>query len=151
MSQYRPPAYQPPRPYQPPQQPSYPYPPQHVQHVVHYYQSPPKSPGTAVLLEVIPGFFLQTFGIGHMYAGNVGTGLLIMFGYWFVQFINLLLCFLLIGFITLPLCFFLTMVISSITASNAAARRAAASFAHARLPSTSRPRKAGHCSVSRRA
>ena len=126
MSQYQPPAYQPPRPYQPQQQ-SYPYPPQPVQHVVHHYQAPPKSSGTAVLLEVLPGFFFQTFGIGHMYAGNVGTGLLFMFGYWFIQFINLLLCMLIIGFITLPLCFILAMVISPILASNAAenARRRA--------------------------
>lgn len=122
MSQYTPPAYQPPRPYQPPQPPSYPYPPQHVQHVVHHYQTPPKSTGTAVLLEVLPGFFFQTFGIGHMYAGNVAAGLLLMFGYWFIQFINLLLCFLIIGFITLPLCFILAMVISPILASNTATR-----------------------------
>ncbi|MET0650440.1 MAG: hypothetical protein ABW208_27850 [Pyrinomonadaceae bacterium] len=122
MSQYRPPAYQPPRPYQPPQPPSYPYPPQQVQHVVHHYQAPPKSSGTAVLLEVLPGFFFQTFGIGHIYAGNVGTGLLLMFGYWFIQFVNILLCFLIIGFITLPLCFILAMVISPILASNAATR-----------------------------
>jgi TM2 domain-containing membrane protein YozV len=125
MSQYRPPAYQPPRPYQPPQppqQPPYPYPPQQVQHVIHHYQPPPKSSGTAVLLEVLPGFFLQTFGIGHLYAGNVGTGLLFMFGYWFVQFINLLLCFVFIGILTLPLCFVLAMVISPILASQAAER-----------------------------
>ena len=130
MSQYQPPAYQPPRPYQPPPyqppQPSYPYPPQQVRHAVHHYQAPPKSSGTAVLLEVLPGFFFQTFGIGHIYAGNVGTGLLFMFGYWFVQFINLLLCFLLIGFITLPLCFILAMVLSPVLASGAAARSAAA-------------------------
>ena len=122
MSQYRPPAYEPPRPYQPPQQPSYPYPPQHVQHVVHHYQSPPKTPVVAVLLEVLPGLFLQTFGIGHLYAGNIGVGLAFMFGYWFVQFINILLCFVLIGFITLPLCFLLALVISPILASNAAER-----------------------------
>jgi TM2 domain-containing membrane protein YozV len=128
MSQYRPPAYQPPRPYQPqPQpQPLYPYPPQHVQHVVHHYQAPPKSSGTAVLLEVLPGFFLQTFGIGHLYAGNVGTGLLFMFGYWFIQFINFLLIFLIIGIVTLPLTFILAMVISPILASNAATRANAA-------------------------
>jgi TM2 domain-containing membrane protein YozV len=132
MSQYQPPAYQPPQqPYQPqPQQPPYPYYPQQqqqpVQHVVHYYQQPPKSSGTAVLLEVLPGFFFQTFGIGHMYAGNVGTGLFIMFGYWFLTFINFLLCFILIGFITWPLCFLLTIILSSITASNAAARSNAA-------------------------
>jgi TM2 domain-containing membrane protein YozV len=124
MSQYRPPSYQPPRPYQPQQQqqPSYPYPPQQVQHVVHHYQTPPKSTGTAVLLEVLPGFFFQTFGIGHIYAGNVGVGLLFMFGYWFVQIINVILCLVFIGFITLPLCFILAMVISPILASNTAQR-----------------------------
>ena len=131
MSQYQPPSYQPPQqPYQQPQsqQPPYPYYPQQqpVQHVVHHYQSPPKSPGTAVLLEVLPGIFLQTFGIGHIYAGNVGVGLLFMFGYWFIQFINLLLCILIIGFLTLPLCFILAMVISPILASNATARSNAA-------------------------
>jgi TM2 domain-containing membrane protein YozV len=126
MSQYRPPAYQPPRPYQQPQSPSYPYPPQPVQHVVHHYRTPPKSTGTAVLLEVLPGFFLQTFGIGHIYAGNVGMGLLFMFGYWFLQFINLLLIFLLIGIITMPLTFILAMVISPILASNTATRANAA-------------------------
>ena len=126
MSQYRPPVYQPPRPYQPPPQQSYPYPAQHVQQVVHHYRTPPKQTGTAVLLEVLPGFFFQTFGIGHMYAGNVGTGLLLMFGYWFIQFINLLLCLLIIGFFTLPLTFILAMVISPILASQAAERANAA-------------------------
>jgi hypothetical protein len=131
MSQYQPPAYQPPQPYQPQQpyqqQQPYPYYPQQqpVQHVVHYYQQPPKSSGTAVLLEILPGFFFQTFGIGHIYAGNVGTGLLFMFGYWFVAFVNFLLCFILIGLITWPLCFLATMIISSILASNAASRSAA--------------------------
>lgn len=125
MSEYRPPAYQPPRPYQPPppQPPRpYPYPPQQVQHVVHRYQSPPKVSAVAVLLEVLPGFFLQTFGIGQMYAGNIGMGLLFMFGYWFIQFINLLLCLVFIGFLTLPLTFILAMVISPILASNTAER-----------------------------
>ena len=129
MNQYRPPAYQPPQPYQPPQQQPYPYYPQQqqpVQHVVHHYRQPPKSSGTAVLLEVLPGFFFQTFGLGHIYAGNVAAGLLIMFGYWFVQFINLLLCFLIVGFLTLPLCFILAMVISPVLASNSVARGNAA-------------------------
>ena len=122
MSQYQPPAYQPPRLYQPPQQPSHPYPPQHVQHVVHHYRTPPKTTAVAVLLEVLPGLFLQTFGIGHLYAGNVVAGLLFMFGYWFVQFINILLCFVLIGLITGPLCFILAMIISPILASKTAER-----------------------------
>ena len=126
MSQYRPPSYQSPA-YQPPsQQQPYPYPQQHVQHVVHHFQAPPKVPVTAVLLEVLPGLCFQTFGIGHIYAGNVGVGLLFMFGYWFVQFINLLLCFILVGFITLPLCFMLAMILSPILASNAAERANAA-------------------------
>ncbi len=131
MSQYQPPAYQPPRvyqpprAYQPPQQQAYPnYPPQPVQHVVHHYGRPAKSSGTAVLLELLPGFFFQTFGIGHIYAGNVAAGLLIMFGYWFVQFVNLILCFFLVGLITLPLCFLLAIIISPIAASSAAARSA---------------------------
>lgn len=134
MSQYEPPAYQPPRPFQapqpyqpPPQQQSYPYYQQQpVQHVVHHYGPAPKSSGAAVLLEVVPGFFFQTFGIGQIYAGNVGTGLLFMFGYWFVQFINLLLCFLLIGFITLPVCFLGAMILSPVLAANAATRNNAA-------------------------
>lgn len=126
MSQYQPPAYQPPRGYQPQQQPPQPYPyypqQQPVQQIHHYYQSPPRSAGTAVLLEILPGFFFQTFGIGHIYAGNVAVGLLFMFGYWFVAFVNFLLLFVLVGFITWPLCFLATVVISSVTASNAASR-----------------------------
>jgi TM2 domain-containing membrane protein YozV len=125
MSQYQPPQYQPPQ-YQPPahQQPQqYPFYQQPgVQHVVHHYQTPPRSSGVAVLLEVLPGFFLQTFGIGHIYAGNVGVGLLFMFGYWFIQFINILLCFLIVGFFTLPLCWLAAMIISPIVAANTASR-----------------------------
>jgi hypothetical protein len=40
-----------------------------------------RSSGTAAVLEVIFGLFFQTFGIGHIYAGNVGTGLFLMFGW----------------------------------------------------------------------
>ncbi|MEA2751291.1 MAG: hypothetical protein QOI41_5434, partial [Myxococcales bacterium] len=35
----------------------------------------PKNGGLAVALELLGGFFFQTFGIGHLYAGNVGMGL----------------------------------------------------------------------------
>lgn len=129
MSQYQPPAYQPPQGYQPPQQHHRPYPDypqQPVQHVVHHYQQPPRSAGVAVLLEILPGIFLQTFGIGHIYAGNVAVGLLFMFGYWFVAFVNFLLLFVLIGLVTWPLCWLATMVISSIVAANAISRSNAA-------------------------
>ena len=63
----------------------------------------PKNPGLAVALELIGGFFLQTFGIGHLYAGNIGLGLGLMFGYWVLMAINIVLCAVLIGFVTWPI------------------------------------------------
>ncbi|MCD9088341.1 hypothetical protein [Stenotrophomonas sp. SY1] len=90
--------------------------------VVHHYHHPEKSGGTAALLEAIPGLF-QVFGIGHMYAGNVGTGLLFMFGYWMVAFVNFLLCFIIIGFFTWPLCWVAMMIISPLTAANSCKSR----------------------------
>jgi TM2 domain-containing membrane protein YozV len=66
----------------------------------------------AVGLEVGPGLLLQTFGIGHLYAGKVGTGLAIMFGYWFLQAVNVLLTSILIGFVTGPLTWLAFMVLS---------------------------------------
>ena len=89
---------------------------------VHHYYHPQKSAGTAALLEVLPGFF-QIFGIGHMYAGNVGTGLLVMFGYWALAFVNFLLCFVFIGLFTWPMCWLATVIISALTASNACKAR----------------------------
>lgn len=96
---------------------SQPQPPPQVQHVHHHYV-PVKSGGTAALLELLPGLLIQTFGIGHIYAGNVGTGLLFMFGYWCVAFINLLLCFVVIGFVTWPICWIATAILSTVIASN---------------------------------
>ncbi|MFT4247816.1 MAG: hypothetical protein QM581_07230 [Pseudomonas sp.] len=87
--------------------------------VVHHYYVPAKSGGTAALLEILPGLLFQTFGIGHIYAGNVGTGLIFMFGYWLLLAANVLLMFVLIGFATAPLCWIAAMIISSITAANA--------------------------------
>jgi len=79
-----------------------------------------KNPGLAVAFELIGGSVFQTFGIGHIYAGNVGIGLAWMFGYWAVTAVNIFLCALLIGFISWPLCWVAAMIISSITASSAA-------------------------------
>ena len=59
----------------------------------------------AVGLEVGPGVFLQTFGVGHMYKGRFGTGLAIMFSYWVLQAINAMLIPFFIGWITGPLTF----------------------------------------------
>ena len=79
-----------------------------------------KNPGLAVALELLGGFFFQTFGIGHLYAGNIGLGLGLMFGYWVLMAINILLCAVLVGFVTWPLTWLAFMIISSITANNAA-------------------------------
>lgn len=80
----------------------------------------PKNGGLAVALELLGGFFFQTFGIGHLYAGNVGMGLGMMFGYWALTVINFVLCFAFVGFITWPVTWVAFMIISSITANNAA-------------------------------
>jgi hypothetical protein len=91
---------------------------------VHYYHhGSGKSGGVAAILEVLPGLFFQTFGIGHMYAGNVGLGLFFMFGYWFLAFINFLLCFVFIGFITFPLCWLIAMILSPILAASSCNER----------------------------
>ena len=90
----------------------------------------PKNPGLAVALELLGGFFLQTFGVGHLYAGNIGLGLGLMFGYWVLTAINVVLCFVIVGFITWPITWLAFMVISAITANNAAkAANAKAGFA----------------------
>jgi TM2 domain-containing membrane protein YozV len=64
----------------------------------------------AIGLEVGPGFFFQTFGIGHIYAGRASTGIAIMFSYWVLQAINLLLASVWIGLITGPLTWLAFMV-----------------------------------------
>ena len=78
-----------------------------------------KQGSLAVLFELLGGFFLQTFGIGHIYAGNVGVGLAFMFGYWALTAVNFFLCFLFIGFITWPICWLAAMIVSPILANNA--------------------------------
>ena len=83
----------------------------------HHHSGPVKSVGTAVALELGPGFLIQTFGIGNLYAGNVGIGLALMFGYWIVTAINFVLCFLVIGFFTWPLCWLFAMILSPILAA----------------------------------
>ena len=107
--------------YEPRVQPYNPY--QQQRHSPAY--GPPKQqadPGIAALLEVLGGMFAQTFGIGHIYAGNVGTGLLFMFGYWFLCFINILLMIVFIGILTYPLCWIIIMIISPIVAANSVKR-----------------------------
>jgi TM2 domain-containing membrane protein YozV len=69
----------------------------------------------AVGLEAGPGLVLQTFGIGHLYSGKVGTGLAVMISYWVLQAINVALMPFFIGWITAPLTFLAYMVMSPTT------------------------------------
>jgi len=98
------------------QPPLSPYTPPTTQHIHHHYY-PQKEVSTAVLLEVIPGLF-GIFGIGHMYLGRVGLGLLFLFGFWIISDINLLLSFVAVGLVTGPLCYVATLIISPIIAAN---------------------------------
>ena len=72
----------------------------------------------AVLLEVLPGIFLQTFGIGHIVQGRVGMGLFIMLSYWVLQGINALLTLVLVGFVTAPLTWLFYMVAAPLNAAD---------------------------------
>lgn len=84
-------------------------------------------PGTAALLEVLGGLFLHTYGIGWIYAGEVGKGLIIMFGWWIVAGINAILLALVIGIFTWPLCWLAMVIISPIMVSNHCKRKLAES------------------------
>jgi len=106
-----------------------PPPPPPASHGLYAMQAPglipveQKNPGMAVALELLGGTFLQTFGIGHLYAGNVGVGLGLMFGYWALTALNVVLCFVLVGFVTWPLTWIAFMILASITADAAAKKK----------------------------
>lgn len=53
----------------------------------------PKDPGTAFVLELLPAYF-GFYGIGYIWAGEVGLGLALLFGNWVVWTIGGLLAFL---------------------------------------------------------
>jgi len=59
-----------------------------------------------------------------MYVGNVGLGLIVMFGYWLLLIVNVLLCFMCIGLVTLPMTWVVAMIVSPISAANAAREQA---------------------------
>lgn len=66
----------------------------------------------AVGLEAGPGL-LGIFGVGHMYSGRVGTGLMIMISYWVLQAVNFFVLMpLLVGWITAPLTLLAYMVMA---------------------------------------
>jgi TM2 domain-containing membrane protein YozV len=84
------------------------------------YVPPPKDQGIALILELVPGMFLQTFGIGNLYAGNLGWGLVLMFGYWIAAWINFLLLFVLVGLVTWPITWLAFAAVASYLAANKA-------------------------------
>jgi TM2 domain-containing membrane protein YozV len=71
-----------------------------------------------VLLELGGGFFFQTFGVGHIAQGRVATGVTIMFSYWALQFVNALLCMVLIGLVTAPLTWLAYMIAAPMNVVN---------------------------------
>lgn len=71
-----------------------------------------------VVMELLFGFFFQTFGLGHLVQGRVGMGLFIMFSYWALQVVNALLCLVLIGLVTAPLTWLLYMVAAPMNAAD---------------------------------
>lgn len=91
-----------------------------------------KDPGIALVLELAPGLLCQVWGLGNIYAGRIARGLVIMLGYWFLQAINVLLMFVLVGFVTAFVTFVATAVISSVLAYNAARSSLMSPYAAAR-------------------
>lgn len=91
--------------------------------VITHRSMVPKSGGTAALLEVLGGLLIQTFGIGHLYAGRVGRGLLIMFGYWIIQSINVLLMLVLVGWVTFALVWLVAIIGSPLLAASSCSSR----------------------------
>jgi hypothetical protein len=91
---------------------------------VHVHGGGPRG-GVAALLEVVFGLLLGTFGIGHMYAGHVVTGLFLMFGWWLFVFVNLLLCctglWIPVALVLVPSCWLLLLLFSPLLAAISAA------------------------------
>ena len=76
-----------------------------------------------MLLEILPGIFLQTFGIGNIYAGNTWSGICMMLSYWLLSFLNFLLCFVVVGFVTWPLTWIAYAIFCPILANGGAKRK----------------------------
>jgi hypothetical protein len=97
---------------------------------VHVYvKGSGRSGGAAAAVEVVFGLFLNTFGIGHIYAGHVLFGLFVMFGWWGFVGLTIGLAFLVgcahflllpLALAVLPVAWFLMLIISPIVAANSA-------------------------------
>lgn len=61
-----------------------------------------KDPSTAMILELLLGFF-GFLGIGHLYAGRTTTGIVLLLGWWAFLFVEAILMVIVVGFCLLPL------------------------------------------------
>lgn len=74
-----------------------------------------KSLALAMLLELLPGLCIQTFGIGHIYAGNTGVGIGFLVGFWAIVLANIALIFFCgVGLIIWPVCWIIFMIVSPV-------------------------------------
>jgi hypothetical protein len=66
------------------------------------------------------GIFLGTWGIGHIYAGNVGLGILILLGWWafVIACVAFALCTAFLSIFVLVGCWFIMLVVSPILAAS---------------------------------
>lgn len=71
-----------------------------------------RSLGVAEILELGAGLF-QTFGLGHFYAGNWRTGIMLMTSYWFALMANMILVPFFIGVFSLPLTWLIFAAVST--------------------------------------
>jgi outer membrane murein-binding lipoprotein Lpp/DNA-directed RNA polymerase subunit M/transcription elongation factor TFIIS len=92
--------------------------------VVHHHHHQQRSGGVAAVLELLFGLFLGTFGIGHIYAGNVGLGMFILFGWWIFVGVNVAASFATCGawgfvaMFLIPACWFLMLIVSPLLAAS---------------------------------
>ncbi len=80
----------------------------------------PPDRALAVILELVPGLFVQTFGIGHIYVGRAKSGIALMVTYWLACVLNVLLFHVGIGYFTLPVTWVAYAVVGSLGARRAA-------------------------------
>jgi TM2 domain-containing membrane protein YozV len=78
----------------------------------------PRSAGAAVALELVLGL-LGIFGVGNMYAGRVGQGLVLMLTFWALFWVNFVLIFFVVGIVTMPLTWIAYLVLGPILAARA--------------------------------
>jgi TM2 domain-containing membrane protein YozV len=80
-----------------------------------------RSPTVAAFLEIVGGVF-QLFGIGHIYAGHVLRGVIIMVVWWLIAGVNAALTLVLIGWVTGPICWLIYVILAAFGAASLARR-----------------------------